>query len=195
MLEELEIKRKVFSVVKTLGQRSKKVERKGKFYFYKSFDNDSEGFYEYIDSFNKLKLSGISVPKIYIYDKSTYEVVTEFIEGENVFQVLVKNDLPDEYFEKIFLINWYCRQNKIVVDYDSENFIMSNSKLWYVSMKVQPWDNKKSFEKLSIYKWFYSKDFVESLIQKHIPIDRVRANKSQFEINKKLTQIVILYYR
>ena len=44
MKEIIEIKRKEFEIVEKIGDKSYKVERKGKFYFLKKFDNDKKGF-------------------------------------------------------------------------------------------------------------------------------------------------------
>ena len=49
MVEEIEIKRKNYQVVEQISDHSFKVERKGKFYLLKKFDDDPEGFENFTD--------------------------------------------------------------------------------------------------------------------------------------------------
>ena len=44
MNEEIEVKRKVFTVVEQIGEHSYKVERKGQFFFLKKFEDNSKKF-------------------------------------------------------------------------------------------------------------------------------------------------------
>ena len=48
MVEEIEIKRKVYQVVEQIGERTFKVERKGEYFFLKKFDDDKAGFQDFV---------------------------------------------------------------------------------------------------------------------------------------------------
>ena len=68
MNEIIEIKRKEFEVLEQIGDRSFKVERKGQIFFMKKFENDEEGFEEFVEAEHRLRVSGVTNPKCYIYD-------------------------------------------------------------------------------------------------------------------------------
>ena len=68
MKEIIEIKRKEFEVIEKIGDRSYKVERKGKVYFLKKFENDVKGFQAVIKNQEILRNSGYTMPKVYMWD-------------------------------------------------------------------------------------------------------------------------------
>lgn len=195
MTEQIEIKRKIFDVVCLLGERSKKVIRKEKTYFLKDFGQDIKGFERYIDSAHKLSVSGIISPKIYIYDKNKHIVVSDFIEGPTVLEVLLKEDLPDDYFSLIFANNWYMKKARLLLDFDPQNFIFNNKKLFYLPQIYELFDDKKTFEKVGIWHWFYCREFVRYLEEHRLPVDQSRNPKDQCAINKKIALTVVKYYR
>lgn len=195
MVEQIEIKRKFFDVVETLGKRTKKVERKGTYYFLKDFGNETRQFNEYVDGFNKLKVTGIRVPKIYVYDKAKNIVVTEYIEGKTVLDELLEADLSDKHFELAFNTNWYCKKDKISIDFDPKNFKVFGDKLVYLSMNCDKFDERWSFEKNHIVLWFYSKEFVKYCKNNLITFDADRVKSNEGEMNKKIALTVVKFYK
>ena len=69
MKEEIEVKRKVFTVVEQMGEHSYKVERKGQYFFLKKFENDDAKFDAFCEAEHQLRVSGVTNPKCYLYDK------------------------------------------------------------------------------------------------------------------------------
>lgn len=195
MLEEIEVKRKVFKVVENLGKKTRKVERKGVYYFFKDYGNETRQFKDYIEGYDKLKNTGVRVPKIYMYDKSRNIVITEFIEGKTVLDNLLEADLDEKYFEHAFTINWHCKKDKISIDFDPKNFKICNEKMYYLPMTCDKYNEKWNFEKNHIVVWFYSREFVKYCKENVIDVDPMRANADQGAINKKIALMVVKYYK
>lgn len=195
MIEQIEIKRKVFDVVEEIGEHSKKVTRKGKFYFYKDFQNNYEKFEAFIDGANKCRTSGIVAPKIYLYDKNKNIVIMDYIEQKNVLDMLREEDLPDEIFDKAFLMNSRAKRAKVSIDFDPINFGYDGKELYYLTCLVNKHHDKWNLEGESIFLWFYTKDLVNYLINKGLDIDKSRANVNQGYLNKKISLTVVQYYR
>lgn len=195
MQEIIEIKRKEFVVLSSLSENQKIVERKGKTYLMVDYSSNKEAFQQYITSENKLRTSGIRIPKLYLYDKNKMLVVKDYIEGEVVLDLLIKEDLKDEIFEEIFTINFMMKRNKIKLDYDPINFRFYNGKLYYLSDFCKAFDEKSSFEKEGIFLWFYSPDFVTYLSKKGLPVDQKRISKVPGYLNKQIALTVVKYYR
>ena len=107
MKEEIEVKRKVYTVVEQIGEHSYKVERKGSFFFLKKFENESEKFEAFCDAEHHLRVSGVTNPKCYIYDKKARIAVVDYIEGETVLEMLAKDDLPEEILDQLFKTTGY----------------------------------------------------------------------------------------
>lgn len=194
MREEIEIKRKIFEVMENLGERSKKVSRKEKLYFLKDFGNNADEFSSFIDASKRLENSGVRTPKTYIFDKNRHIVIEEYIDGENVLDTLLKQDLPENYIEQIYLMNWYMKRDKFAIDFDPINFKFMDGKLYYISKKIKKYDEKYSFQKIGIWYWFYTKDFVEYLKQHKLPIDTKRSNADQGVLNKQIALLTVKYY-
>ncbi len=193
-MEIFEIKRKIFEVVEKLGERSYKVNRKGKIYFLKDFENDKKGFEQYVETESKLNSTGIAHPKIYAYDKNLRIVASEFIEGSTVCEDLIKEDLSDRYFELVFRANWFVKKEKIAVNYDPRLWKLNNDKLFYLGPISGKFEENTSFEKEMMRLWFYSKDFAKFLVQNGLPVDRSRVPENEAYVNKKMALTVVKYY-
>jgi len=195
MVEQIEIKRKVFDVKSVIGEKTKKVNRKGKTFFLKDFGDDYETFDKYIDTNHRCKINGVRVPKMILFDKDKHIVVTEYVEGKTALDLLIESDLKEEIFEKAFQINWYARNSKFSLDFSPENFLWDGSNLYYISEKCSKFDEKKNLEKTKIFLWFYSSDLVKHLMSKGIQVDQNRSNVEPGVINKKVALTVVKFFK
>lgn len=194
MKEIIEIKRKEFEVIEKVGDRSYKVERKDKLYFLKKFENDKKGFDAIVKNQEILKVSGICVPKVYMWDKNSMIFVTDFIEGETVFDTLTKEDLSEDVLKELFSMFYFVKRFKNSVDFDPINFKFCDGKLYYLPFNVVPFDSKRDFLTKDLPLWFFTKDFVKLAHSRVIDVDEKRL-VSDFEINKTMTLMAIKYYR
>ena len=117
MKEEIEVKRKVFAVEEQIGEHSYKVERKGQLFFLKKFEDNEKEFEAFCDAEHRLRVSGVINPKCIVYDKKTRIAVTEYIEGNNCLEELLKGDLPEVVIEQLFKAFWYARNDLMALDY------------------------------------------------------------------------------
>lgn len=194
MKEIIEIKRKEFEVVEQLGPRSYKVERKGNFHFLKKFENDKKGFETVIKNQEYLRNSGFKMPKVYMWDKNAMIFVTDYIEGETVFDVLAREDLSERVLEDLFLMAYYAKKSRNSIDFDPINFKFSDDKLYYLPFKMVNFDSKRDFLTRDLPMWFFTKDFVKLAHSRQVGVDEKRL-LSEFEMNKKMTLMAIKYYR
>ena len=193
-MEFFEIKRKIFDVVEKIGERTYKVNRKGKTYFLKDFENDKKGFESYVETERILNGTGIAHPRIYVYDKNLFLVASEYIEGSNVRDDLIKDDLEEKYFELVFRANWFTKKEKIPVNYDPKYWKLVNDKLYYLGVLEGKYDENTSFEKSGLRLWFYSKDFAKYLLQNGFKVDKERVPSNEAVVNKKMALMVVKYY-
>jgi len=194
MKDIIEIKRKEFTVLEKIGDRSFKVERKGKIYFLKKFENDVKGFELFEKNQLILKNSGIKVPKIYMWDKKSMTTIVDYIDGQSAFDILIKQDLEEKYVEKLFKILWYAKSARIYLDFDPRNFIASGDELYYWPFKYSNFDSKYDFLNKDYRLWIFTKEFVAFAHGLGVDVDESRL-KSDYEINKIMTLLGIKYYR
>ena len=193
-MEIIEIKRKEFEILETLGERSYKVSRKGKFFFVKDFKGDKAEFEGFVKSAKRLSITAIPTPKVILYDKHKLIVVMQYIEGDNMLDLLMKYDLSEELIEKVFEIDFCARNEKMLLNYYPENFKYDGKKIYYLPFYFEPFDKKKSFAEIGIKYWFYSKDFVEYLKQKQLPVDEYRVG-NEYAKNKEMALAICKYYK
>ena len=194
MVEEIEIKRKVYQVVEQIGDRSFKVERKGQFFYLKKYDDDKEGFESFVDCEHRLRVSGVTNPKCFLYDKKIRWVVLEYIEGENCLNLLKDEPLSEQIIELMFKAFWYARNDRIELDMKPDNFIFANNKLYYMPFKYQKFVSNDNFVQRDIRLWFFTKEFVKYCHDKGIAVDQTKV-KSDYETNKSIALMTVKYYR
>lgn len=193
MNEIIEIKRKEFTVLEKMGERSFKVERKGKIYFLKKYSSKQE-LQEFEDKQHKLRFTAIDLPKVYLFDKKDLVSVVEFIEGENVFDLLVKEDIKDEIVYKfLFAAEWYARREKVKLDYRPENFKFDGKKLFYLPFTCEPLDSSYNFSLTDLRLWFATKQFASYVKSKGIAFDDSRIG-DEYAVNKQIALMTVKYY-
>ena len=194
MVEEIEIKRKIYQVIEQVGDRSFKVERKGEYFFLKKFDNDREGFDKFVDCEHRLRVSGVTNPKCYLYDKNLRWAVIEYVEGDNCLDLLTKGELPEQAYELMFKAYWYGKTDRMALDMKPDNFVYTNGKLYYMPFRCEKFVSNDTFVQRDINLWFFTKDFVKYCHSKGIDVDQSRL-KSGYETNKAIALMTVKYYR
>ena len=194
MNEIIEIKRKEFEVIEQIGDRSFKVQRKGQPFFMKKFENDSEGFESFIDAEHRLRVSGVTNPKCYLFDKKLRIAIIEYVEGDNCLETLLTGALPENIIELLFKAFWYAKNDRLTLDYRPDNFIYANGKLYYMPFKIGKYVSNDSFIQNNIRLWFYTKEFIQYCHSLGISTDQSHL-KSDYETNKNIALMTVKYYR
>ncbi|MCQ2800522.1 MAG: hypothetical protein MJ216_01010 [Bacilli bacterium] len=194
MKEEIEVKRKVFTILEQIGEHSYKVERKGQYFFLKKFESDNAKFEAFCEAEHQLRVSGVSSPKCYLYDKKEKIAVIEFIEGDNCLEALLGGELLESVIEQLFKTFWYAKNDRLALDYHPDNFVYTKGKLYYLPFKVGRFVNNDSFVQNDIRLWFFTKEFVEYCHQLGIDAEKSHI-KSDYELNKYIALLTVKYYK
>ena len=194
MNEIIEIKRKEYEVIEQISDHTYKVERKGQYYLMKKFEDDPAGFEKFVDAEHDLRVSGVTNPKCYLYDKKLRIAILEYIEGETCFDILLKEDLSESIIEQLFKTFWYAKNDRLALDYSPKNFVFSNGKLYYLPFIVGRFTSNEQFVKKDIMLWFFTKDFIKYCHSLGIDVNQSRL-KSDYETNKNIALMTVKYYR
>lgn len=192
-MENLICNKKNFKILEKLGDRTYKVEFRGKNYFYKQL-NSKEEFDDFIYAKKHLASSGISVAKIIQKDKKNFSIVTEFIEGETILDKLIKGPLDETIFPLVFKLSFFTKIEKFNIDFSPQHFKLCNGKLYYLETIMMPYEEANSYTNKYIYLWFYTNKFVELLKELGYEPDNNRI-KPSYESNKEIVLITCKYYR
>ena len=194
MNEIIEIKRKEYEIIEQIGEHTFKVERKGQYYFMKKFEDDPVAFEKFTDAEHSLRVSGVTNPKCYLYDKKLKIAILEYVEGETCFDTLLKEDLPESVIELLFKTFLYARNDRLALDYSPKNFVFANGKLYYLPFKCGKFTTNEQFVQKDIMLWFFTKDFIRYCHSLGISVDQTRL-KSDYETNKNIALMTVKYYR
>ena len=192
-MEKIIVQRREFEILETLSDNSFKVQRKKKVFFLKQFKNYGD-FSMFIERRKLFLNNGVRCPKTIYKDKNNLSVVTEFIEGENVLEMLYKAPLDESVYKSIFLLCYLARLAKMMPDFDPSNYLFTTGgKLYYMSLKYDKYDEKNNFVQKGIKLWFYTKEFSSLLLEKGHQIDKSRL-KEDYAINKEIVLMTVKYY-
>ena len=193
MKEIISIKRKDFEVLETLGEHSFKVERHGKIFFLKKYDNKDK-FNDFIKKSHRLKITAIDTPKVYMFDKDQMISVVEFIEGPTILEYLSKEDISnEEIYRLLMLIEWYGRREKIRIDFLPENFIFTGKKLVYLPYTFKDFEQGYNFNLKDIRYWFPTKELANYVRSKGLSFDDKRIG-NEYAVNKQIALMVVKYH-
>lgn len=192
MKEIISIKRKDFEVLEHLGEHSFKVERHGKVFFLKKYDNKDK-FNEFIKNQHRLKITAIETPKVYMFDKDQMISVVEFIEGENALSTLLKEDVSEDILKQLFLDEWYGRREKVRLDFHPHNFIFNGKKLYYLPFAISPFESGYNFHMKDLRLWFSTKEFATYVRSMGHEYDDKRIGQ-EYAVNKQIALMTVKYY-
>ena len=193
MKEIIEIKRKEFEVLEKLGEHSFKVQRKDKIFFLKKYDN-KDAFNRFVEQYRRLKITALDIPKCYLFDKNLLISVVDFIEGDNMFDVLSKEDIKNEdVYKCLFLAEWYMRREKLRIDFSPENFVFNGKKLYYLPYSFGKFEPDYDFNMKDLRLWFATKQLSSYVKSKGIEFDDSRTG-NEYAINKQIALMAVKYY-
>ena len=193
MTETIEIKRKEFVILKQLGEHSYKVERHGKTYFLKRYQNRGS-FDQFVKNYKRLKITALDIPKLYLFEKNQMISVVDFIEGHTMLEELVEHDIENEGIYKILLQKeWYMRRERIRIDFHPDNFIFNGKKLFYLPYKMGAFESNYNFPMVDFRFWFATKQLASYARSMGFTFDDKRIG-NEYAVNKQIALMAVKYY-
>lgn len=193
-MEVFEVKHKQYEIVSLLKEdvthKTYLTKYKDRNFVIKTFSSFMT-YSEMLSQYLQLKKYGIKMPKLIKKDKKYLNLVFEYIPGENMLQVVSKNDVDEKTLDQLFNMYRFARFSKIDIDYMPENFVLYNNELYYMSYFYGPSNSQKNLENYGIRYWIYTKELAEHLLEKGFEVDKKRI-LSNAEANKKIVLLSIM---
>lgn len=116
-----------------------------------------------LNDYKKLFNIGIRMPKMIDVDIKNERILKEFIDGDSVFDLVVKENMKNSYINQMkeFCRNLY--KNNINIDYFPTNFIVKDNLIWYVDYECNNYMEKWNFENWGIKYWSKTPEFIQYL--------------------------------
>jgi len=192
-METINFLKKTYEIKEKLGESFSLIEFKGKKCVIKSFSSVEE-FNSFFSIYKRLKLAGVSIPKLIKKDKKEFKFLFLFVEGKTILDLLVEGELSKEIYSQVFTQSYYAKNERIFLDYRPDKWRFDGKNLYYLGFYFKDDKEKKlNFHEDGIEYWVYSKEFQEYLRVLGKEIDQTRV-KQVYEINKQIVQLVCLYH-
>lgn len=193
-MDNFKIKKKEFQTISQINEKRFNVTFKKKDYCLIKFENLKD-MNTYLESVKMFKNSGILHALPRFKDKKQFIVVEDYLQGKNVLDLLLEKDLEDVLYEQLFKMNLLARMVHINLEYNPDNFIFTDEKkLYYISTKIERYNDDTCLTKKYIRLWFYTKELLTYLNDKGIEGDENRL-KEDFVINREVVLKTVKYYR
>lgn len=170
-MEQLSVNGKQYTIVKLLG--------KGKGgYSYLALDGNTKvvikqihhepcDYYSFgnkiqaeLNDYQRLKRIGISMPKLIDADIQQERIVKEYIDGQTVFDMVLKDDLPLTCIEQVKQMCGLLYPSNTNIDYFPTNFVLQDGILYYVDYECNDYMSEWNFENWGINYWSKTSEFL-----------------------------------
>lgn len=154
-----------YSIVKLLGKGkggySYLAEREGKHFTLKQIHHEPCDYYTFGDKlqselrdYNTLRSLGIKLPELYEVDVMNERILKEYIDGDTVAQIVERDGrAPEDAFVQVKEMCSLLHASGLNIDYYPTNFIMSDSKLYYIDYECNCYSDEWNFENWGIKYW------------------------------------------
>ena len=154
-----------YSIVKLLGKGkggySYLAEREGKHFALKQIHHEPCDYYTFGDKlqselrdYTTLRSIGIKLPELYEVDVMNERILKEYIDGDTVAQIVERDGrAPEDAFVQVKEMCSLLYASGLNIDYYPTNFIMSDSKLYYIDYECNCYSDEWNFENWGIKYW------------------------------------------
>ena len=192
-MREFKIGLKKYQEIELIDETTCLVERKGKKFLMRDLRGNMKEYYRISDSYKKFSNTGIKHPKVRANDKKNGLLIIDYIEGETALDLLIKDDLPEVIYEKIFYLAYMAKIEHKALNFDPSLYKFDGKELYYLSEDLYPFNDDTKFINKGIRLWFYTKEFVELLNEKGLKGDPKRI-KEDYAVNKQIVLMTCKYY-
>ena len=172
-MEFLSVNGKNYQVLKLLGKGkggySYLVAEGGQEYVLKQIHHEPCDYYTFGDKlaselrdYEKLRAIGIPLPRLIEVDHSQERILKEYICGETINALVLKDQMKPEYLEQMRAM---CRKLYAAdtnIDYYPTNFVVQEDILYYIDFECNQYSDTWNFENWGIQYWSKTPKFLEA---------------------------------
>ena len=106
-----------------------------------------------MNDYRRLQEIGISLPKMLDVDTDNERIVKEYIEGDTVYEMVLKDKPLDECLRQVKAMCRLLYAANTNIDYFPTNFIMQGGVLYYVDYECNEYMEEWNFENWGVKYW------------------------------------------
>ena len=170
MLDALWVNDKEYAILKLLGKGkggySYLAKRDNEYVVVKQIHHEPCDYYQFgnkieaeINDYKRLQCIGISMPQMLDVDIANERIVKEYICGDTVYELILKDNLPQDCLCQIKNMCHLLYNAKTNIDYFPTNFILQNGILYYVDYECNDYMEEWNFENWGVKYWSKTPEF------------------------------------
>lgn len=137
-------------------------------YVLKQIHHEPCSFYKFgnkieaeVNDYKRLTAIGIRLPVMLDIDIKRERILKEYVEGETIFELIIKDRMSPEYFRQIRKMSDLLFQANMNIDYFPANFVVQKEQLYYVDFECNKYAEEWNFENWGKKYWTKSPEFLE----------------------------------
>ena len=103
--------------------------------------------------YERLKALGIPMPKLLDVDHGRERILKDYIEGDTIYDLVVRNEMKPEYRSQMELLCQRLYPARTNIDYFPTNFVVREGWLWYVDYECNDYLEQWDFEHWGVRYW------------------------------------------
>jgi hypothetical protein len=106
-----------------------------------------------IESYERLRETKIKIPELLEANTEHHYLITEYIEGDLISDLVSCGAMTTEIFMKAFEFSEDLKAHDINLDYFPSNFVVRNGEIYYIDYEVNAYIDEWDFTHWGIYYW------------------------------------------
>lgn len=171
MMKSIEVNQKSFTILKLLGKGkggySYLVKDETRYYVCKQIHHEPCSYYTFgnkleaeLRDYKTLSAIGLPLPQLICVDEKEERILKEYIDGPTIYDLVLEDQMRDEYFKQIQDMCSLLYRANINIDYFPTNFVVQNEKLYYIDYECNTYMEEWNFENWGIKYWSKTNEFL-----------------------------------
>lgn len=114
-----------------------------------------------LHDYKVLKDIGIPIPILIDVDLNKERLLKEYISGETMYDIILRDEVKKDHLQQIKDMCNILYKKKINIDYFPTNFIVHDSKLYYIDYECNDYMEEWNFENWGQKYWSHTKEFLQ----------------------------------
>lgn len=177
MCEKMKVNGIEYNIVKLLGHGkggySYLAERAGQRYVLKQIHHEPCDYYTFgnkieaeKNDYNRLKMTGIRIPKMLDIDIENERIIKEYIDGPTIYDLVKEDGVKENYLLQVKEMAKQVYAAELNIDYFPTNFVVQDELLYYIDYECNNYMDEWNFENWGIKHWSKTAEFLE-YVSKH----------------------------
>ena len=169
-MDILSVNQTDYNIVKLLGHGkggySYLAEKDGNFWVLKQIHHEPCAYYTFGDKlaselrdYERLRAMSVPVPQLLDVDHGQERLLKEFIDGDTIDRIILRDEMKPEYYDQIHAICVKIYANRTNIDYYPINFVVQEGILYYIDYECNDYMEQWDFEHWGQSYWSKTEEF------------------------------------